>query len=106
MGLPIQRVLSGTDSPLITSDTGPTVAWRPSVAAGRITLFGTERRARAEDDPVHAQHPVVEEVGLHHAALVDGDAVAQLDEVGLGQPVGLAPHAAADLRAERAAARR
>src|SRR5262245_38949052 len=26
MGLPTQRVLSGTDSPLITSDTGPTVA--------------------------------------------------------------------------------
>ena len=26
IGLPIQRVLSGTDSPLITSDTGPTVA--------------------------------------------------------------------------------
>ena len=26
MGFPIHRVLSGTDSPLITSDTGPTVA--------------------------------------------------------------------------------
>ena len=40
IGFPIQRVLSGTDSPLITRDTGPTVACRPIVAAGRTTLFG------------------------------------------------------------------
>src|SRR4029453_17999014 len=40
IGLPIQRVPSGIASPLITSDTGPTVAWRPTTAAGRMTLLG------------------------------------------------------------------
>ncbi len=39
-GLPIQLVLSGTDSPRMTSETGPTVACRPIRAAGRITEFG------------------------------------------------------------------
>ena len=68
IGLPIQRVLSGTDSPRITSDTGPTVACRPIVAAGRMTLFGPRVAPARSDDPVHAQHPVVEQVGLHHAA--------------------------------------
>ena len=105
IGLPIQRVLSGTDSPLITRDTGPTVACRPIVAAGRITLFGPRVAPARSDDPVHAQHPVVEQVGLHHAAPVDGGAVAQLDQVGLGQPVGLAPHAAADPWRRASAAR-
>ena len=61
-----------------------------------------EGRAAPEDDPVHGQHPVVEQVRLHDAALVDGGPVAELDQVGLGQPVGLAPDAAADLRAHRA----
>ncbi len=39
-GLPIHRVLSGTDSPRMTSETGPTVAWRPMRAAGRMTELG------------------------------------------------------------------
>ena len=43
----------------------------------------------------------MEQVGLHDAAPVDGGAVAELDQVGLGQPVGLAPHAAARSRAPR-----
>ena len=49
-----------------------------------------------------AHDPVVEEVGLHDAAAADGGAVADRDEVGLGQPVRLTPDAAADLRAQRA----
>ena len=39
-GLPIHLVRSGTDSPLITSDPGPTVLCRPRVAAGRTMLLG------------------------------------------------------------------
>ena len=101
MGLPIHRVLSGTDSPLITSDTGPTVACSPSTAAGRMTLFGPERRPRPQRHGVHAEHAVMEQVRLHDAAAVDGRAVAQLDQVGLGQPVGLAPDALADCGAHR-----
>ena len=45
-------------------------------------------------------HPIMEQVRLHHAAPVDGGAVAELDEVGLGQPVRLAPDATSDLRAQ------
>ena len=93
---------SGTDSPRITRDTGPTVACWPMTAAGRITLLGPERRAGPEAHHVHAQHPIVEQVRLHHAPLVDGHAVPELDQVGLGQPVGLAPHATADSCAQRA----
>ena len=37
----------------------------------------------------------MEQVGLQHAAPVDRRAVAERDQVGLGQPVGLAPDAAA-----------
>ena len=60
-----------------------------------------ERRARPEGDGVQAHHPVVEEVGLDHAARTHGGAVADPDEVRLGEPVRLAPHAAADPRPHR-----
>ena len=76
IGLPIQRVLSGTDSPRITSDTGPTVACLPSAAAGQDHAVRAEGGARARGRPVHAHHPIMEQVGLHDAAPVDRHAVA------------------------------
>ena len=102
IGLPIQQVRAGTASPRMTSETGPIVVCLPIDAAGRITLFGPERRARAQHHLVHAQHPVVEQVRLHHAAPVDGRAVVEADQVGLGQPVAVHPDAAADPGAEGA----
>ena len=69
---------------------------RHAVRAQRRTLF--------EHNGVHPHDAVVEQVGLHHAAAVDGRALCQRDQVGLGQPVGFAPHAAADLGAQAPAA--
>ena len=60
-----------------------------------------QRRALLEHDGVHPHDPVVEQVGLYDAAAVDGGALLQGDEVGLGQPVRLTPDTAADLGAQR-----
>ena len=68
IGLPLQRVRSGTNSPRITSEAGPTVAWAPIRAAGRMTLCGPMVAPGVEDDGVHAHDSIMEEVGLHNAA--------------------------------------
>ena len=62
---------------------------------------GAQSRTGLQRHRVHAEHPVVEQVRLHDAAAVDGRSVVEGDEVGLGQPVGVAPDAAPDLRAEQ-----
>ena len=46
-----------------------------------------EGRAGGQRHRVHAHDPVMEQVGLQHAPAVDARAVAERDEVGLGQPV-------------------
>ncbi len=80
----------------------PTVACAPMRAAGRITLCGPSVAPGSRVDPVHAHDSIMEEVGLHDASAIDRGPVAEGHEVGLGQPVAVAPDAATDLRAERA----
>ena len=74
----------------------------PEHGRGQDHAVGTERGTGPQRDGVHAQDAVVEQVGLHHAAGVHGHPVAQVHQVRLGQPVGLAPHALAHLGAHRA----
>ena len=71
MGLPLQREPTGTDSPRMTSDAGPTVACAPIAAAGRITLCGPSVAPGFQFDGVHAHDPIMEQVGLHDAPAVD-----------------------------------
>ena len=102
IGLPCQRVDGGTSSPRITSEAGPTVAPAPMRAAGSATQCGPSvepsssttvsiRMIRSWNRWVCTTQP-----RLTVAPFVEGD------QVGLGQPVRLAPDAAADLGAERA----
>ena len=102
IGLPAQRVPAGTARR--ASPARPGRPWRsaPTTAAGRMMPCGPMVAPVAEVDGVHTHHPVMEQVGLQHAPAVDAHAVAEPHQVGLGQPVGLAPHAPADPRAERA----
>src|SRR5947199_153433 len=51
---------------------------------------------------VHAHDSIMEQVRLHDTPPVDGSRVADPDQVGLGQPVRLAPHPAPDLGADAA----
>ena len=100
-GCPASGVDGGTSSPRITSEAGPTVAPGADPRGGQRDAVRAERRAVLQHHGVHPHDAVMEQVGLHHAPAVDGGAVAQRHQVGLGQPVRLAPHAAADLRAQR-----
>ena len=58
-------------------------------------------RTLFEDDGVHAHDAVVEQVGLHHAATVDGASRAQANQVGFREPTGLTPDSMPDLGAQR-----
>ena len=62
---------------------------------------GSQRRTGFECDGVEAHHPIVEQVGLDYTAAVDRGVVTEADEVGLRQPVGLAPHTVSDVRPHR-----
>ena len=57
-------------------------------------------RAVVEVHGAHAHHTIMEQMRLQDAPTVHADAVAEPDEVGLGQPVGLAPDPAPDPGAE------
>ncbi len=85
---------------------------------GRRSRCRPDRRRRAGSTPcgpsvapasrstVSMLHdPVMEQVGLEHAAAVDRARRRPAHQVGLGQPVGLAPDAAPDPGAQRCAAR-
>ena len=74
---------------------------RAQPCRGQRHAMRAQRRTLLEDNGVHPHHAVVEQVRLHDASAVDGGALLQRDQVRLGQPVGLAPHASTDLRAER-----
>jgi len=84
IGLPCQRVDGGTSSPRMTSEAGPTVAVAPIRAAGSATQWRPQRRTRFQHNGVHPHDPVVEQVGLHDAAPVDGGALLEGDQVRLG----------------------
>ncbi len=106
IGLPIHGSCRAPTRPASPGTPGPTVACRRSSRPAGSRCWGRASRPRAATTVSMLMHPVVEQVGLHDAAPVDGGAVAQLDEVGLGQPVGLAPHAAPDPSRRGSAARR
>ena len=55
-----------------------------------------------DGDGVQAHDAVLEQMRLHDGARADGGAAAHDAQVCLGEPVGLDPRAAADLRAQRA----
>jgi hypothetical protein len=80
---------------------------RPDRCGGEDhTLWGPIVAPWSSSTVLVAHHPIVEEVGLQHAAPVHAHAVTEAHEVGLGQPVALAPHSPADAGAEAAARRR
>ena len=62
---------------------------------------GPQSGTRIELHCIETHHPIMEQVSLDHTAAVDRRIVAEADEVGLRQPVALAPHSVADLRAHR-----
>ena len=88
-------------SPRSTSDAGPTRAPSSRLAAGSTTPCGPRLAPASELHRVHAHDPIMEQMCLQHAPAVHGGRVAERHQVGLGQPVRLAPDAAADARAER-----
>jgi hypothetical protein len=61
----------------------------------------SQRRAILKDNGVHPHDPVVEQVGLHHAATIHRAAVAQPHQIRLGQPIRFAPHTSANLGTQR-----
>ena len=80
---------------------GPDGGTRTKARRGQRDTMRTQCRTLFEHNGVHSHHAVVEQVRLHDAAPVDGGALLQRDEVGLGKPVGLTPDAPADFGAER-----
>ena len=92
IGLPSQRVSSGTDSARHHQRRGTQRGAGPDRAAGQHDSARAQRGALTEDHSIRPQDPVVEEVGLQHAAPVDAStASAERHQVRLRQPVALAP---------------
>ena len=79
------------------SDAGAVVEAR----RGQHHAVRAQARAPSELHRVHAHDPIMEQMCLQHAPAVHGGRVAERHQVGLGQPVGLAPDPATDAGAER-----
>ena len=71
-------------------------------ASGEHDAIGAKCRVFPEINFVHAHDSVMEDMRLENTSSVDGDAVAERNEVKFWQPARLAPYSPSDLRSHAA----
>ena len=99
-GCPATGVDGGTSSPRITSEAGPDGGPRADARRGQRDAVRPQRRTASRTTVSIRRMRSWNRWVCTTQPAVDGGAVFERHEVGLGKPVGLAPHPASDLRSQ------